>query len=144
MPLSMVLVEGYRSVRKLWTRLDGLNLIVGPNGSGKTNLHRALGLLGQAVSGRLARAVAEEGGMPSVAWAGDRSAKEPVRVSIEARFHDYTYALELGLVASPGKTIFHRDPQVKRERITMAGKQRRPRLSLAGSPRPAPSCCRRR
>ena len=126
MPLSMMLVEGYRSVRKLWTRLDGLNLIVGPNGSGKTNLHRALGLIGQAVDGRLARAVAEEGGMPSVAWAGDRGPKDPVRVSIEARFHDYTYALELGLVASPGRTIFYRDPEVKRERITLAGSSKRP------------------
>ena len=122
----MVLVEGYRSVRKLWTRLDGLNLIVGPNGSGKTNLHRALGLLREAVSGTLARAVAEEGGMPSVAWAGDRRANDPVRVSVETRFHDFTYALELGLVAQPGKTVFYRDPVVKRERIVLAGPSKRP------------------
>jgi predicted ATPase len=122
----MLLVEGYRSIRKVWTRLEGLNLIVGPNGSGKTNLHRALGLVGEAVRGGLARAVAEEGGMPSIAWAGERSAKEPVRVSIETRFHDFTYALELGLVAHPGKTIFYRDPEVKSERITLAGEARRP------------------
>ena len=130
MPLSMILVEGYRSVRKVWTRLDGLNLIVGPNGSGKTNLHRALSLLGNAVSGTLARAVANEGGMPSVAWAGDRKSSGPVRVSIEARFHDFTYALELGLVAQPGKTIFYRDPEVKSEHISLSEGRRRPVMLL--------------
>ncbi|HET8645600.1 MAG TPA: hypothetical protein VFO85_08945, partial [Vicinamibacteria bacterium] len=120
MPLSMIVVEGYRSVRRLWTRLDGLNLVLGPNGSGKTNLHRALSLIESGVAGTLARAVAEEGGMPSVAWAGERRAKDPVRVYVEVRFHDYTYALELGLVTHPGKTIFYRDPEVKSERISLS------------------------
>lgn len=126
----MVLVEGYRSVRKLWTRLDGLNLVLGPNGSGKTNLHRALSLIENAVSGTLARAVAEEGGMPSIAWAGERKANDPVRVYVEARFHDYTYALELGLVAQPGQTIFYRDPEVKSERITLPDGKKKPVVML--------------
>ena len=56
MPVTMALVEGYRSIRKLWTRLGGLNLVIGPNGSGKTNFHRALGLLVEAANGRLANA----------------------------------------------------------------------------------------
>ena len=72
-----------------------------------------------------ARAVAEEGGMPSVAWAGERNPKDPVRVSIETRFHDFTYLLELGLVANPGQTVFYRDPEVKRERIALAGASKR-------------------
>jgi predicted ATPase len=125
MPVTMALVEGYRSIRKLWTRLDGLNLVVGPNGSGKTNFHRALGLLVDAANCRLASAVAHDGGMPSITWAGTRSPKEPVRVSVEVRFHDFTYALEMGLVAQPGETMFLRDPEVKAERIELAERRRR-------------------
>jgi predicted ATPase len=130
MPLAMILVEGYRSVRKVWTRLDRLNLVLGPNGSGKTNLHRALGLLVSAASGTLARAVVEEGGMPSLGWAGDRRNNDPVRVTVEARFHDFTYALEIGLVTHPGKTIFFRDPEVKTERIALSEKAKRPVVLL--------------
>lgn len=126
----MILVEGYRSVRKLWTRVDGLNLVLGPNGSGKTNLHRALRLVENAVSGTLARAVADEGGMPSIAWAGERKANDPVRVYVQARFHDYTYAIELGLVAHPGDTVFRRDPEVKSERIELSEERRKPVVML--------------
>jgi predicted ATPase len=125
MPVTMALIEGYRSIRKLWTRLDVLNLVVGPNGSGKTNFHRALGLLVDAATGRLANAVANDGGMPSITWAGTRSPKDPVRVSVEVRFHDFTYALEMGLVAQPGQTMFLRDPEVKAERIELAERRRR-------------------
>jgi predicted ATPase len=125
MPVTMALVEGYRSIRKLWTRLDGLNLVVGPNGSGKTNFHRALGLLVEAANGRLASAVANDGGMPSITWAGARTAKDPVRVSVDVRFHDFAYALEMGLVARPGETMFRRDPEVKTETIELANGRKR-------------------
>jgi predicted ATPase len=125
MPVTMALVEGYRSIRKLWTRLDGLNLVVGPNGSGKTNFHRALGLLVEAANGRLASAVANDGGMPSITWAGARTAKDPVRVSVEVRFHDFAYALEMGLVARPGETMFLRDPEVKTETIELTEGRKR-------------------
>ena len=65
MSIQKLIVEGYRSIRKLRLLLGTVNVIVGANATGKTNLYRALQLLSAAAGGRLARTLAEEGGMPS-------------------------------------------------------------------------------
>src|SRR4051794_14207386 len=111
--LSGIVVEGYRSLRNIRVPLGRLNVIVGPNGSGKTNLYRSLLLLSEAASGRLARALADEGGMPSVLWAGERKGKnKPVRVKVAVAIDEFRYRLELG-VPIPRETLFRRDPEVK-------------------------------
>ncbi|WP_437485505.1 hypothetical protein WME75_01040 [Sorangium sp. So ce1014] len=55
-------VAGYRSIRELTLPLAQVNVVVGPNGVGKTNLYRTMVLLGSAASGSFARTLAEEGG----------------------------------------------------------------------------------
>jgi predicted ATPase len=127
-------VEGYRSIRSLRMPLGAVNVIVGPNASGKTNLYRALYLLSAAASGRLARTFADEGGMPSALWAGDRK-KGPVQLRVEVKLDDFSYELVCGLPASsmwegyqkPSRFVL--DPQVKSERATVPdGKRRVPVL----------------
>jgi predicted ATPase len=115
--LTALSVEGYRSIRSLWTELDRVNVVLGPNGTGKTNLYRSLGVLVDAARGRLARQVAREGGMPSVMWAGDRRAKERRAVVVQATEGAFAYRLELGLPI-PAQTMFPFDPEVKEESIT--------------------------
>ncbi len=63
---------------------------MGPNGSGKTNLYRALQLLHSAATGQLGRRIAGEGGMQSILWAGGAG-----RVRLAARLEDYSYDVEL-------------------------------------------------
>jgi predicted ATPase len=70
MPLTQLHVSGYRSVRDFTLPLRQVNVITGANGTGKSNLYQALMLVGQAAQGQFARAIGEEGRIPSVLWAG--------------------------------------------------------------------------
>jgi predicted ATPase len=124
-PISLLSVQGYRSIRTAWTRLGGVNVVLGPNGSGKTNLYRSLALLVEAAQGRLAWSVAREGGMPSLMWAGGHRKHERHGVIVEARFDAFAYRLEIGLVTAI-QTIFKLDPEVKEESVTFTERRRRP------------------
>ncbi|MDH3475673.1 MAG: AAA family ATPase, partial [Rhodospirillales bacterium] len=70
MAIEEIRISGYRSLRDLRLRLWQLTVFTGPNGCGKSNLYRALVIMAAAARGDLARALAEEGGMPSALWAG--------------------------------------------------------------------------
>lgn len=79
MRITELKVEGYRSLRNVTWRPGNLNVLIGPNGGGKSNLLRLLQLLSATASGRLARHVQNEGGMVPVLWDGKGMNK---RVSI--------------------------------------------------------------
>lgn len=81
-------VRNYRSLRSVDIAPSGLTVIVGSNGSGKSNLYKALGLIAEAAHGRLAPALLAEGGMPSALFAGERDAG-PVRMTLGAQLDDY-------------------------------------------------------
>lgn len=131
--IKRVHIEGYRSIRKLGLDLRAINVLTGPNGSGKSNLYNSLVLVARAVEGRLARAIADEGGTPSVFWAGGERARlqrkrPPRRVAIGFEDEDYGYELQIGLPA-PNElalgTLFTLDPRVKEEYVWPAGTKRR-------------------
>ncbi|WP_232630759.1 AAA family ATPase [Methylobacterium sp. Leaf118] len=122
---------GYRSLRDIRFPVGPLTVFVGGNGTGKTNLYRALALLQAAAAGTLTRALAAEGGMDSVLWAGTRRRGEPARVRLRADLadaetgHAYAYAVEVGLVPQVRDAVlgaaFRLEPQVKAERLTVQG-----------------------
>lgn len=127
MQVQRIEIAGYRSIKRLSLPLGPLTVLVGPNGSGKTNLYRALELLHDASEGRLARSLASEGGVPSVTWAGPRRAKEPVRIDVTVSMTDLAYELSLGPVptAPSDPTLFRLDPEVKEERLHVVQGSRR-------------------
>ena len=53
------------AIRSLVMPLGQLNLITGANGSGKSNLYRALRLLAEAAQGGIVSSLAREGGIVS-------------------------------------------------------------------------------
>jgi len=126
MPLSAVTIQNYRSVRSLSLPVEQLSVFVGANGVGKTNLYKALALLRSAADGTVTRAIAEEGGLESVLWAGPRSDRKPVRLVLRARFDELEYGVEIGLPHSyeveiglrqPTEAAFTLEPLVKEERL---------------------------
>jgi predicted ATPase len=128
MQVKRLHIEGYRSIRSLDLELDQLNVVVGPNGCGKTNLYRAMCLLHAAASGGLAQALAEEGGMPSTLWAGPREKKSTARIELGVEFDMLAFEFSLGLVPhmpSATPNPFQLDPDVKEERLWVLERKRR-------------------
>jgi predicted ATPase len=128
MPLSAVRIKNYRSVRSLWLPVEQLSIFVGANGVGKTNLYKALALLRGAADGSITRAVAEEGGLKSVLWAGPRKDRGPVRLQLKAMFDEldygakaalpHSYEVQLG-IPHPDEAALGLEPMVKAERLTV-------------------------
>ena len=128
MPLTAVTIQGYRSVRRLHLPVDACAVFVGANGVGKTNLYKAMGLLRAAADNTLTRAIAEEGGIESVLWAGPWRRKDPVRLILKGSFETIAYGVEVGLphsyqvaVGLPARTeaAFTIEPLIKEERLVI-------------------------
>jgi predicted ATPase len=100
-------------------------------------LYNSLLLIARAAQGQFARAIAEEGGMTSVFWAGGERVryqrkKPPKRVVLAFESEDFGYELQAGIPAPnslpPGRTMFMLDPEVKEESIWPAGTRGRARM----------------
>ena len=127
MAIESLRVTGYRSVVDLRLQLGHVNVIVGPNGCGKSNLYRSMLLMAEAAHGSLSQAFAMEGGFPSALWAGHpHSASEAAKIRLEARIDEMEYKIVCGL-PPPGDwyklgdnkiaTAFGLDPEVKHEEV---------------------------
>ena len=130
--LSAVAVTNYRSLRDAVVPLNRLNLVTGANGSGKSNLYRALRLLAETAQGRVVPSLAREGGLQSTLWAGPERfsramlrgeqpvegtmRKKPVSLRLGFAGDTFGYAIDLGLPI-PGASAFGYDPEIKRECI---------------------------
>ncbi|MGB2717387.1 MAG: AAA family ATPase [Vicinamibacterales bacterium] len=127
MAIKQLHVAGYRSLRELRLELTPLNVITGPNGSGKTNLYQAILLLAKTALGGFARAIGEEGGMASVFWAGARRSRSvgsarssPVRLRIAIKTAGFSYEFCCGLPQQTRETqtAFKLDPEIKYEQVS--------------------------
>ncbi|WP_308284749.1 AAA family ATPase [Streptomyces longispororuber] len=139
--ITTLAVENYRSLRRLIVPLDRLNVITGANGTGKSSLYRSLRLLAAAARGGAVAALAQEGGLPSVLWAGERDTG-PVGLRLGFAGDEFGYAVDFGLPRASGAgpdgggSLFQLDPEIKRE-ATWAGPVLRPAALLCDRAGPA-------
>jgi predicted ATPase len=131
--IRQVRIAGYRSIRELSLPLGQVNVVVGVNGSGKSNLYNALRLVARAARGGLARAIVAEGGLPSVLWAGEprrnTRSRRPVRLAVGVVTDGMSYAFACGMPPPVPPSVFDQDPEVKEE-FVWVGERRRPSTTL--------------
>ena len=142
--LRTIAVQNYRSLHELRVPLGQLTVVTGANGSGKSNLYRALRLLADCAERQVIASLAREGGLPSALWAGPevisgavRRGEQPLqgttranRVSLQLGFasDDFSYLIDLGIPPRSG-SAFDLDPEIKRE-LVWVGETMRPATLL--------------
>lgn len=130
--ITALAIKNYRSILNLVMPLGRLNVITGANGSGKSNLYKALRLLADTAQGGVVSALATEGGLDSTFWAGpekitnsmkrgEHAVEATVRQNVKRlklgfATEEFSYAISLGLPA-PTMSMFGFDPEIKRECI---------------------------
>ena len=113
--------------------LGRLNVVTGANGSGKSNLYRGLRLLSETAAGTVIESLALEGGIESALWAGPEQLaasvkrgerpvqggprRSPMRLRFGFAGDDFHYSIDLGMPTPVPRTMFGKDPEVKREVI---------------------------
>lgn len=138
--LTTLAIQNYRSLRDVTIPLAKLNLVTGANGSGKSNLYKALRLLAQTAQGGVVNALALEGGLDSSFWAGPEklsramlAGETPVEPTVRQQVKrlrlgfasdEFSYLIELGLPKPDSTTLFGLDPQIKREAIWVGNSYR--------------------
>src|SRR5260221_5853918 len=105
MKIQNLAVKGFRSLADIKWAPGDLNVLIGPNASGKSNLLRVLELLSASAQEELEKYVQREGGMEPLVWDGSEPSIE-LGVELERRDSPgIEYRLELKRL---GKTSSYR------------------------------------
>ncbi|WP_037148948.1 AAA family ATPase [Rhizobium freirei] len=129
MQLRSMFARNYRSLRSIRMDLADVNLFIGENGVGKSNLYRSLQLVQAAVRGRLAHEISSEGGMFSAMWSGKRRSHESARIRFDVELLDmeraatFRYSIEAGM-RPPAAAGFSLEPEIKTEELTFEAGRR--------------------
>lgn len=133
LPVSDFSASGYRSLRQIAYPVSNLEVFVGANGVGKSNLYRALELLRAAAANTLGAELAREG-MAAAFWAGTRQKNQPARMSFSVDLAmpgrpgvGYRYEVEAGF-PFPTAPAFPTEPQIKTEQLSYLSGSRPVRL----------------
>lgn len=139
-------IKNYRSLKEIVAPLSSLNVVTGANGSGKSNLYKALKLLSETADGNLISALAQSGGLESIFWAGPEQLsremiqgiapiqgaykkRKPTRLEFGFSGDEFSYSISLGLPPpddsdNPEPTLFQFDPVIRRECIWVGSSYR--------------------
>jgi len=128
--LDFVQVDGYKSIRSAKIDLGAVNVLVGANGAGKSNLLGVFGLLADLAEGRLQLHIGRQGGADAILHFG-RKKTSALLIALQFGLHGYAAAL----VPSAGDTLVFEDEMgLSWERPSRAssGTARQQRFGVAG------------
>ncbi len=74
MRIKQLKIEGFRSLKNVTWEPGDLNILIGPNGTGKSNLLRFLELMTVAAEGGLGKYIQSIGGIGAIVWDGQAEA----------------------------------------------------------------------
>lgn len=118
MKIKQLDIEGFRSLKKVSWLPGDLNVIIGPNGTGKSNLLRFLELIAISAQGRLGKHIQSLGGMDPIVWdgkaetisfclettpVGDELAPEHYELKLGRLGHGSAYRVECELLSNAHK-----------------------------------------
>jgi len=134
LPVREFSAAGYRSLQRIHYPMSRLDVFVGANGAGKSNLYRGLELLRAAAANTLGEELAREG-LDLAMWAGPRK-KGPRLIKLAASFAEpkridaaYRYEVEVGFPPNPPLGApFPLAPEIKSEALVFIGGRRPVRL----------------
>jgi len=131
--ISKLAISNYRSIMDTTIPMGNLTLVIGANGTGKSNLYRALRLLSECANGSVVNAIAREGGLSSIFWAGPELVRvkkgdtyvnystpgKAKRLRVGFSGEDFSYSISLGLPKPVPQHIsmFPLDPEIKYEHL---------------------------
>lgn len=107
--LDRIQVKGFKSIRELDLKLGSLNVLIGANGSGKSNLIQVFEMLNYIVNERLQVYVAQAGGAGKLLRFGR---KKTEKIELGFYFADGKYKLELSSTYTDNLLISREDTYV--------------------------------
>jgi predicted ATPase len=103
--LRRVILKGFKSIREMDLELRSLNVMIGANGSGKSNLISFFKMLGELVGGRLQNYVATAGRAHSLLFYGPRITTQ-IQAHLEFEVPPGSVQYDFGLSHAAGDTLF--------------------------------------
>ncbi len=95
-PLDKLTIKGFKSIRELDDfELKNLNVFVGANGAGKSNLISFFRMLNALMEGRLSEYVRDAGGISDLLFNGRKATKKMEFITRFGR-HGYRFDIEPG------------------------------------------------
>ncbi len=94
--LDRIRIKGFKSIREMDLELNKLNVLIGANGSGKSNFIKVFTLLNQILNGNLQNYVARSGGADRLLYYGQKTTQE---IELRSTFGQNGYDVRLGATA---------------------------------------------
>lgn len=127
--LKRISLEGFRSIRRMELQLRRLNVLIGVNGAGKSNLVAFFKLLNEMMGGRLQEYIAASGRAQSLLHFGAKVTPQ-MQARLEFELQDAKDAYQMRLFHAAGDTLVFAEEKLS---FLRAGRQGPPKLLDLGA-----------